>query len=177
MPEAATPFSFTCACCGKTVSELPDLAFTAPIYYHQLPEAERPQRARLDSDFCVIDAEEFFIRVVCPVPIRGTDEVFMWGIWTSLSETNFRRYEASFDDPDQAKLGGMFGWFSNRIPHYPETLNLQSTVRPQDGNQRPHLWINEAHAEHPLYREQREGMSLERLGAIYAKEFCANGKG
>lgn len=177
MSAEAEEFRFACACCGKTVTGLPDLAYAAPIYYDQLPEAERRDRARLSSDLCVIDAEYHFIRVVCPVPIQGTDRAFMWGVWVSLSEANFRRYEASFDDPEQAKLGGMFGWLSNRIPHYPDTLNLQTTVWPQDGRQRPHLWVNDVHADHPLYREQRDGMRPDRLGEIYAKEICTAGGG
>jgi len=28
---ASSNFTFTCACCGKTVSGLPDLAFDAPL--------------------------------------------------------------------------------------------------------------------------------------------------
>ena len=173
MATAPRDFRFTCACCGKAVTGVPDLAYAAPIYFDQLPEAERPSRAELSSDFCVIDATDYFIRVVCPLPIQGMDEMFMWGVWVTLSEANFRRYRDSFDDADQSELGGMFGWLSNRIPYYPDTLNLQTTVWPQDGDQRPHLWVNGTHADHPLYREQREGMSLARLGEIYAKEVCA----
>ena len=172
MSGPVAPFSFTCACCGRTVTELPDLAFAAPAHYDQIPEPERAGRATLGPDFCVLDAEDYFIRVVLPIPLLGTDRTFMWGVWTTLSEANFQRYVETFNDRDQSKLGGMFGWLSNRVPHYPETLSLQTTVWPQDGNQRPHLWINKAHADHPLFREQREGMSPERLGEIYAKQFC-----
>lgn len=174
VPDA---FRFTCGCCGKTVSGVPDLAYAAPLYYDQLPEAERAGRATLDTDLCVIDGEHFFIRVVCPVPIKGTEETFMWGVWTTLSEANFQRYRATFEDPDQSKLGGMFGWLSNRIPHYPDTLGLQTTVWPQDDRQRPHLRVNDVHAEHPLYREQRDGMDLARLAEIYAKEICESSRG
>jgi hypothetical protein len=172
MAAAPAPFSFTCACCGKTVTELPDLAYPAPLYYFQLPEAERETRARLGSDFCVIDGEDRFIRVVCPLPIQGTELSFSWGVWVSLSADNFQRYEETFDNPGQSKLGGMFGWFSNRLPDYPDTLNLQSTIWPQDGNQRPRLYVNAAHAEHPLYVEQCNGIDADRLGRLYANIAC-----
>ncbi len=163
---------FTCACCGKEIAGLPDLAFNAPVHYHDLPAAERERRARLDADFCVIDGEDRFIRGVCPIPVRDTDAHFAWGVWVSLSEANFARYHASFDDEDQSRLGGMFGWLCNRLPSYPETLHLQTTVVAQDGTERPLVWINEAHGAHPLYIDQREGMTKERLGEIYASQVC-----
>lgn len=165
-------FTFTCACCGREIASLPDLAYDAPFHYHGLSQDERSKRARLDADFCVIDGEDHFIRAVCPIPVIGADDHFAWGVWVSLSAENFQRYRHSFDDDDQSKLGGMFGWFCNRLPCYPETLSLQTTVVPQDGGQRPLVWVNQAHAEHPLYVEQRQGMTRQRLGEIYAAETC-----
>ena len=170
----SSSFTFTCACCGKEVSGLPDLAFDAPLHYDQLPEAERAGRARLDADFCVIDGKDRFIRAVCPVPIRGTEEHFAWGVWVSLSAESFERYHASFETLDQSHLGGMFGWLSNRLPLYPDTLKLQTSVMPQDHRQRPLVWVNQVHADHPLYIDQREGITTERLGEIYASEICDN---
>jgi hypothetical protein len=170
----SSDLSFTCACCGKTVSGLPDLAYDAPLHYDRLPEAERAERARLDADFCIIDGEDHFIRVVCPVPIRGTEAYFGWGVWVSLSVENFARYRGSFMEPDQSSLGGMFGWLCNRLPIYPDTLELQTSVLPQDGGQRPLVWINENHVDHPLYVDQREGITADRLGEIYASEVCEN---
>jgi hypothetical protein len=166
--------TFTCACCGKTVAGLPDLAFDAPVHYASLSEAARAARAQLDVDFCVIDGEDRFIRAVCPVPIRDTEAYFGFGVWVSLGADSFERYRASFEAPDQSKLGGMFGWLCNRLPPYPDTLNLQTTVVPQDGRRRPLVWINEAHDSHPLYIDQRAGITTERLGEIYAQEVCAN---
>ena len=164
--------TFTCACCGKTVSGLPDLAFDAPLNYDQIPEVERAARAHLDTEFCVIDGGDRFIRAVCPIPIRGTEQHFGWGVWVSLSEDSFERYRAAFEELDQSKMGGMFGWFCNRLPFYPDTLSLQTTVMPQDGRQRPLVWVNDAHDIHPLYIDQREGITTERLGEIYASEIC-----
>ena len=129
---ATSGLTFTCACCGKTVSGPPDLAFDAPLHYAQISEVGRAARARLDADFCVIDGADRFIRAVCPVPIRGTEEFFAWGVWVSLGEDSFERYRASFDDPDPSKLGGMFGWLCNRPPPYPDTSQLQTSVVLQD---------------------------------------------
>ncbi len=69
----------------------------------------------------------------------------------------------------------MFGWLCNRLPPYPDTLELQTSVMLQDDRQRPLVWVNRVHAEHPLYIDQREGITTERLGGIYASEICAGG--
>ncbi len=173
------PITFRCRCCGREVAGLPDLAYDAPLHYHEVPEAERAERARLSADLCTIDTaqgRDHFVRGVLLLPVEGSDEPFGFGVWVSLSAENFRRYAATFEDDDQSKLGAMFGWFCNRIPYYPDTLNLQTTVVPQDGGDRPRVWINEAHADHPLYCEQRRGMTADRLGEIYAGEVCKGGK-
>ena len=116
------------------------------------------------------------MRGVCLLPVVGSDQAFGFGVWVSLSADNFARYVETFEDDDQSKLGAMFGWLSNRLPSYPDTINLQTTVVPQDGGARPQVWINEAHAEHPLYQEQHQGISKKRLGKIYAQEVCDRGK-
>lgn len=153
---------------------LPDIAYESPASYHALCESDREARGRLSSDFCSVD-DDCFIRAVCRVPVRDSDHAFGWGVWVSLSQENFRRYIDSYDDADQSKLGPMFGWFSNKLPDYPDTLSLQTTVVPQDGNQRPLVYINDAHADHPLFIEQRDGMPQERLARIYAENLCDNG--
>ena len=84
------------------------------------------------------------------------------------------RYSDTFESRDQSRLGAMFGWLNNRIPFYPETLNLQNSVVPQDGDQRPEVWISDEHRDHPLFIEQQEGMTLERLGEIHAGAICPN---
>lgn len=166
--------TFTCACCGREISGWADLAFDAPFHFHALDEETRRRSAELSTDFCVIEVEERdrFIRCVCPIPVIDSDEYFAWGIWVSLSAENFDRYVENFKDRDQSGLGGMFGWFCNRIPDYPDTLHLQTTIVPQDGGQRPMVWINDVHADHPLYRDQREGITPDRLGEIYAAQIC-----
>lgn len=66
----------------------------------------------------------------------------------------------------------MFGWLCNRIPAYPDTLHLETRVFPQDGDQRPIIRISDVHANHPLYVEQRDGITVERLREIYADTLC-----
>lgn len=148
------------------------MAYGAPDYYLSVPKTERAQRCKLTSDLCSVDDEHFFIRALCRLPIEGSEQEFGWGVWVSLSEQNFQRYFDSYDDPDQSKLGGMFGWFSNQLPDYPDTLSLQTTVVPQDSNQRPLVYISEVHQDHPLFIEQRRGISEAKLAKLYAENLC-----
>lgn len=140
---------------------MPSLAYAAPAHYAAATEEERAADFKLDSDFCVMRGEHFFVRAVIPVPIVGLDTTFDWGVWVTLSPANFRIYMDTFEDRRRSHLGPWFGWLGNAIEGYPDTLNLKCDVHPQDGGMRPHiqLWA----AEHPLYREQRDGMTEKRL--------------
>lgn len=166
------PFAFTCPCCGKQVVDLPELTYDAPHYYAALPEEERSRRAWLTSDFCSVDEEHFFIRAVCALPIEGMDRDFGWGVWVTLSEQNFRRYVETYEDAGQSRLGPMFGWFSNRLPGYPDTVNLQTTVVPRDDNLRPLVYVKDVHGDHPLFIEQRDGIPQAKLAQLYAENLC-----
>lgn len=152
---------YTCATCGEVHEGIPDIGFDAPLYYYQIPEAERREKARLSDDFCSIDGEDFFIRVCLEIPIRGYDESFMWGVWVSLSRPNFDRYRSFFQEEPPEGEGPYFGWLSNRIEPYPDTLNLKTKVHLQRGNARPLLELEPT--DHPLAVHHREGIELEEL--------------
>lgn len=160
----AEALSFTCSCCGELHEGLPDYAFVAPAYYDGRPDADRQETSFLDEDLCSIDGESFFIRAVLLVPVVGTDEQFGWGVWTSLSEANFKRYIELFDEADVSGEGPYFGWLSNQLPHYPDTLSLKVDVLLQNDRQRPLLSLQPD--DHPLVIDQRDGMSWERAVAI-----------
>lgn len=152
---------YTCATCGEEHEGLPDVGFAWPYYYATIPEAERERRAVLTSDTCVIDGEDFFVRACLPIPIRQADSEFTWGAWVSLSEANFRRYVLHFDvDPPDGE-GPYFGWFSNRLPGYPDTLSLETRVHLQAKGRRPRIELQPT--EHLLAVHHREGIALSEL--------------
>ncbi|MDX1579953.1 MAG: DUF2199 domain-containing protein, partial [Gemmatimonadota bacterium] len=115
---------FECRVCGEIHEGLPDIGFEAPYYYTTVPERERDRRCRLTPDLCVIDGEDHFLRGVLEIPIEGTSETFGWGVWSSVSEPNFRLYERTFEGDDPARYGPFLGWLSSRIPGYDDTLSL-----------------------------------------------------
>ena len=155
---------FTCSQCGEVHEGGADLAFDAPYYYYTVPEPERADRCKLGSDLCSIDDEDFFVRGLVEIPILGTDERFAYGVWTSLSRDHFERYVELCDDPRQSEEGPYFGWFSNRIAGYPETLNLKLMAHLRDEKTRPFFVLEPT--DHPLALEQRRGISSSRLQEI-----------
>ncbi len=158
--RTASRIRYRCGSCARIHEGLPDIVFDAPHYYYSVPESERAERCYLTSDLCIIDNQDYFVRCLLEIPIVGMEERFGWGIWCSLSEANFRTYQATYNDPDQSRIGPFFGWFSSRLPSYDDTLLLKCSVVPQDGGSRPHVFLEPS--EHPLSREQRHGMSIER---------------
>ena len=160
-------YAWTCRCCGRQFDTLPlDFAAPAPDYWFEIPEAERERRALLNADFCTIDGEYHFIRGCLEIPIIGMDEVFVWGVWVSLSEASMRRAaelwnaEVIEDEPPR------FGWLSTNIRVYPRTLELKAAVHFRGGNLRPRIEVEAT--DHPLAVEQRQGITVERVQEIAA---------
>ncbi|WP_166297401.1 DUF2199 domain-containing protein [Bradyrhizobium sp. 26S5] len=161
-----------CNSCGDEHHGIFDLACGKPAQFPG-PEELAPNSALdldgdfLSEDFCVLEGEHFFVRSVLELPIIGSDNKrFGFGVWTTLSRENFERYVASFDSGGQDGMGPWFGWFSNCLQGYPETLNLKCRVHLKSGRQRPKIELEPT--EHPLAVEQRLGVTFDRVLEIYA---------
>jgi hypothetical protein len=123
----------------------------------------------LSEDFCVLRGEHFFVRAVLELRIVGGEgKCFGFGVWATLSRQNFVRYVNTFDSGEQAGLGPWFGWFSNRLAGYPDTLNLKCQLHFQNDRQRQRPKVELEPTEHPLAVEQQRGMTFDRLLEIYA---------
>jgi hypothetical protein len=162
---AANEFTWVCSACGKVHQGLPAIGFEAPAYYYDVAEEERDRRVFLTGDLCVIDDEAFFVRCVLQVPIPERDDTLDWGVWSTLSEANFMKYQDTFKDSDQSKLGPMFGWFASELPDYPSTLNLRCNVIPADNRVRPHIRLDPSQ-DHPLIADIKSGIGLDRAIAF-----------
>ena len=64
--------------------------FAAPRSWFGLPEAERATRATLTDDVCTIDDTERYIRGCLEIPVSGSSESLVWGVWVSVSEESLR---------------------------------------------------------------------------------------
>ena len=148
-----------------------DFGYDSPFYWREeLANDERMAGDRrasfLDSQFCVVEDEHFFIRGVIHLPIIGTGESFCWGVWGSLSRENFERLRTVPGD-DAAQLQPLFSWLSTKLPDYPDTLSLKMYAHPQSHNQRPHFRLEET--DHPLAQEYHHGITPERVRELMCK--------
>jgi hypothetical protein len=160
-------YAWTCSCCGKQFSTLPmSYGFDAPLLWYVLPEAERDRRARLDTDFCVVDDRHFFVRGCIEIPIVDQEEKFVWGVWVSQSRESFGRALDLFHTPVIENEPPHFGWLSNDIPAYPTTRHLKTHVHYRAGGLRPLIELERTHS--PLSVEQHNGITIERVQEIAA---------
>lgn len=157
-------YSFKCITCGEMHLGIPDFGFDAPYHYYALSEEERAQEAELTSDVCIIRDTGTFVRAVLNLPIQGTDEDISYGVWVSLSQDSFNRYAELYDCREEIREGPFFRWLCNRIPGYPDTLELGSDVYLRSYPERPNVILHPA--DHPLVLEQRNGISETRLTEI-----------
>ena len=172
MPGSAEgEFSFTCTHCGKVHTGFPDLGFDAPYHYDTLSEEQRARIAHLTSDTCVIDDEDCFVRGLLEIPVHGREQSLGLGVWVSLSQKSFMRYEELYDKTDRVEER-FFGWLCNKVPGYPDTLQLKTNVHLRPYPMRPRI---ELHAsDHPLAVDQRNGISPARVQEIFeANEHAA----
>jgi hypothetical protein len=159
---------FRCACCGEWHDELPlDYAFVEPHYIAELDADERAQLASGSGDFreLVQDSETHrFIRGVIEIPVLGTDDIFCYGVWASLSAQSYAAAIEAYRNDVAA--GPFFGWLSNALPDYPETLRLKTNVFVR-ATVRPAIELEPT--DHPLAVEQRDGITLERVQEIVSR--------
>jgi hypothetical protein len=161
---------YTCNCCGKYHEEIPkSYGNPAPVYYYDAAPKEREDRFELAEDLCIMDNEHFFIRGCIEIPIIGTDEHLIWGVWVSLSEANFNKIKAHWNK--QELLEPMFGWISTDLSCYPDTVNLKAMVHPRPDGIRPFIELEPT--DHPLAVEFRDGVTIERVQEI-AVQYCVN---
>jgi len=159
--------AWACRCCGKQFYTLPlDFACAAPDHWFGLPEAERDARGKLDSDVCIIDNTDIFVRGCLEIPIAGSGEKFIWGVWVSVSRQSFDRVVELWDAAIIENEPPLFGWLCNNIRTYPPTLGLKTHLHLRGEGIRPAIELEPT--DHPLAKEQREGISIERVEEIAA---------
>jgi hypothetical protein len=163
--------SWTCRSCHEQHRGMFDLAADSPDQWDQPLTVEPNSALRfhgnfLSEDLCVLDGEHFFVRCVFEIPVHGLAEKFGYGCWSTLSRQNFDLYIEGFDSGDYAGMGPWFGWFSNRLRGFADSLNQKCWVYPQPGRQRPVIAL--ADPDHELAIAQDEGITPERLLELYA---------
>ena len=137
----------------------------APAYWD--PSLAGDPASLLGPEQCVINDEHFFLRGRLVVPVLGTgeDAVFEWGVWVSLSRSNYARALKLWTAPEREQEPPYFGWLSTDLPLYqPSTLQLKMQVHTQPPGSRPLVELEPT--SHPLAEEQRTDITLARVQEI-----------
>lgn len=151
---------YVCTTCGKEQGGLPNLAVPAPFYWSD--DLRDAAGCLLTEDLCVIRERDFFVRGVLEILVHGHPQPFVWGVWVSQHRDNFAAYR---DRPDSDIIGPFFGWLSTEIVCYPvSTLGLKTMVGHRGMGLRPRIVLEPT--EHPLSRQQREGITLAEAWAL-----------
>jgi hypothetical protein len=155
---------YTCSCCGEFHAELPfDYSTMAPDAW-DLSFEDRPD-SMLSSDQCIIKAENFFVKGKIEIPVIGSEQVFSWGVWVSLSRDNFACALDLWNTPGRESEKPYFGWLTTALGLYsPSTLLLKTNVHTRPVGQRPLVELEPT--DHPLAVEQRTGITMDRVREI-----------
>jgi hypothetical protein len=160
---------FRCSVCGEIHDALPEIGYLRPADYFEVPPDEREERIYLTEDICVIDNEHFLVRGVLPVPIKGTDAEWSWGVWAILFRRDFERYLELWDASEADEEPPFGGRLSGGVEAYPDSDGLKVGVYLQSGNQRPIFEV--VSEDHPLGVAQREGVTMEQIHAFIEDAF------
>ena len=156
-----------CSICGIEHKDLPHIGSAAP--FHWADDLGKNPNNLLTEDLCIIEGRDFFVHGVIEIPVHDYEHEFGWGVWVSHKKENFEIYRERFDS---FEIGPFFGWLCTEINYYSEsTLGLKTMAHYRGGGLRPRIILEES--GHPLYRQQRDGISLSEAWEIvhhYAKK-------
>jgi hypothetical protein len=175
--EELAHLKWKCASCDEWhTGPMLDVAYDRPFYWldeygscHRwslVPSGhlETTCKTFLDSEYCAIDNQYFFVRGIIELPILGASEDFRWGVWGSLSRENFETLIKADERKQEPENTQMFSWLSSRIVGYPDTLNLKMTAMIREPGVRPLFHLERG--DHPLTRDFYEGITPERVKEI-----------
>jgi hypothetical protein len=154
--------SFICSSCGNEQIGLP-LSFAAdfPDPFANLGREERETRAVTSSDQCIIDGEEFYIRGLIQLPVRDSEDVFLWGVWARVNESAFDTISDHWESPGrELRIGPFKGRLANSLSLYLETLNMRLEIKIQHIGERPLFIVEEL--DHLLCADQNNGLTVRK---------------
>jgi hypothetical protein len=136
----------------------------APAYWEQASRWSRLKGA-LGEEQCEIDGHRFLrARIVLPVHDAATD--FEWGVWVSQSRESYDRAGELWTTEGRETEPPTFAWVQSEFGPYPSTLGLQAWLYARPVGERPVVDLQPT--DHPLAREQREGISMARVREVVA---------
>jgi hypothetical protein len=157
-----------CPTCGEEhdLSEM-EPTYRWPDAYLAVPKDERARRTMAEKDDCRIrdsegSNEQFFLRVLMPIPVRGERVPCSWGVWVEINGTAYARASELWNDPNQDRESPFLGKLANSLKGFDCALGLPGMVQLTGPTSIPTFTLA-ASVQHPLGVAQREGVYPERV--------------
>ncbi|CAN5595956.1 hypothetical protein BH10ACI4_BH10ACI4_34510 [soil metagenome] len=158
------PEEFVCSQCGELHPIAMKYSVKVPQAAIDLPKDQLDERLVITPDQCVIDGKDFYLRGRLLVPVIGLEEPFVWGVWAEVGPTDFIRTNERWSVEGRELEPAFPGWLNTRLPLFGNTINLEVDVKTQVVGWRPQFTVRDQ--SHPLAREQRQGITLDRVREI-----------
>ena len=156
---------YQCRTCGLWHDERPTCFVSElPAVVAELSETDLNARVERGSDQCILDGQHFFILGNLDIPVHSSSEHLRWTVWSTLSEKNFERASELWQTDGRESEPPYFGWLSNQIPGYPDSVNIKVMVHTEPVGSKPKLLVVEE--GHLLATDQLEGISEERADEL-----------
>jgi hypothetical protein len=117
---------------------------------------------RLTPGYCTLSGHRF-LRAHLLVPITGARTVLAFEAWASVSEETWKAFLGARAG-GEAFAGG-FAWLANALPGFASTEPVPCNLVPGPPGRLPRLQPQPGTA---LHKAQSDGLSADRLAAIYA---------
>lgn len=153
-----------CRKCGKVHEEWPSLEFCTPFYYSRLSASQKEKQAELKTDFCVIRNRrqvDHFIRAIITQKVNDHCDTLEYGVWILLNPQSFDDYQEHYDEDDHRAT--YFGYLSNQIPGYPDTLSVRVTVHAASAIERPTVVPHEDQLPNAFVFDYFNGISSRQV--------------
>lgn len=152
---------FFCLHCGKEHPGKFSFAADFPDPYANLKRDDRDARAAIGSDQCIVDGDQFYLRGCIELPIVGSDDVFLWGVWARVHEKDYDIIAEFWEiEGRERKIGPFKGRLANSLSIYPGTINMKLQILIEPVGVRPRFVLEEP--KHPFSIEQRAGLTIEK---------------
>lgn len=152
---------YKCSSCGKEHQEWPAITYSAPSFYYELNDHEKEKNTEIGSDHCIIYHEhqtDRFIRCVLNQKVVDHCCNLEYGLWVSLSESNYKDYKDNFQNTNH--ITQYFGWLSNFLPQYQYGESIPTLVNTKAGKARPEI-IPDPEFNHDFVRDYYNGITKE----------------
>ena len=182
--EELSTLRWKCASCDDWhTGPCLDFGFSEPYYWNNNHERasrwtnliprglKKPSKTFLDSDYCSIDDESFFVRGVNSSADYRRSGFLLLGRMGIPKPCDFEALLRADDDDERVDLPPMFSWLSSQIPEYPDTLGLKMYAHIQELGSRPHFRLERG--DHPLCVEYHHGITPERVREIMLRRLPA----